>query len=233
MNLSILCVTKGEPNVLRVVHDLVKASQYLGCECVVVADGADALGRVKGLGAASDFIFSQCCKVGLVDSKGYIESVLDEALTLTTGNYILRIDDDERISSGMIEWLREESYLSSPHWKFARAHVWHNNTYILDHPLWPDHQTRLSTRELSGNRNTIHCGSPHGGGKLAPVVIEHWKFLVRSREQRQEIVDRYERLQPGAGNNFKVFSVPESVMSSINTEPLTNANLRAAFESGI
>lgn len=227
MNLSILCVTKAEPHALRMIGDLVASSQSLGCECVIVADGTQALAWLNNLGLNGQ------CKLGLAASKGYIESVLDEAITLTTGDYILRIDDDERISAGMIEWLREQRYLSSPHWKFARAHVWHNNTYILDHPLWPDHQTRLSTRELSGNRNTIHCGSPHGGGKLAPVVIEHWKFLVRSREQRQEIVDRYERLQPGAGNNFKVFSVPESVMSSINTEPLTNANLRAAFESGI
>lgn len=233
MKLSILCITKAEPEVRSILHDLVKASQSLNCECVLVADGSDAALRLRSLGTSSAFKFSECCKVGLVESKGYIESVLDQALSFTTGEYILRIDDDERLSAGMFEWLLDGSYLSSPHWKFARAHVWHDNTYILDHPLWPDHQTRLSVRELSGGRNTIHCGSPHGGGKLAPVAIEHWKFMVKSLEQRQAIVDRYERLQPGAGNNFKVFSVPESVLSNMNTEPLANANLRAALEAGI
>jgi hypothetical protein len=82
---------------------------------------------------------------------------------------------------------------------------------ITTPPLWPDHQTRLSTREKSFGRNHIHCGSPFGGGELAPYPILHHKFVIKSLEERQEIVRRYDEIQPGAGGGFWQFSVPERI----------------------
>jgi hypothetical protein len=148
--------------------------------------------------------------IGAVVSKGYIESVLDEALEYTAGRYVLRLDDDERCSPAMVQWLREEQFLASDHWKFPRAHILSDGRVSLHPQLWPDHQTRLSVRAKSGGRRWIHAGSPFGGGDEAPVVIEHHKFAVKSLQERMAIADRYDSIQPGSGNGgMQAFNVPE------------------------
>jgi hypothetical protein len=146
-----------------------------------------------------------------VASKGYLESVLDEALAETSGEYVLRLDDDEKCNHRMIQWLLTYGYVRHPHWKFSRAHLWTRDTVLVSPQLWPDHQTRLSVRAMAGGRHGIHAGSPYGGGELAPVLIEHHKFLVRNRQEREAQADRYDAIAPGAGRlgNMAMFQVPE------------------------
>lgn len=223
-DLSILCVTRAEPEVRHLLRQLVEDAHGLGADCVLVADGREALDRLAYPFSTSPLPHG----LAIVESKGYVESVLDEALSFTTRNYVLRIDDDERMSREMVEWLRSGAYRAAPHWKFCRAHLCVDSEhYITDLPLWPDEQTRLSVRSQAGGRHTIHCGSPFGGGELAPVVLEHWKFIVKSLAERAEIITRYERCQPGSGSNFAVFSTPELVMDSLALAPLQEAYQRA------
>jgi hypothetical protein len=145
-----------------------------------------------------------------IASQGYIESVLDEALTACRGEYILRLDDDETLSPRAVRWLGDGGYREADHWKWPRAHLWGSPArYIPAAPLWPDWQTRLSVREKAGGRGVIHAGSPFGGGEEAPGAILHWKFLVRDRASRRAILDRYETIQPGAGTGFLPFHLPE------------------------
>lgn len=184
-------------------------AKIVGAEFVVSFDGFRALETFQN----QDYLSadSSC----LVHSNGSIESVLDQAIENTSGDYILRLDDDESISSDMVDWLREERYLSHPHWKFPRAHLFSSiNRAIVNPPLWPDYQTRLSTRTLSGQRHVIHCPSPFGGGEEAPkgCMIIHHKFIVKSLAERQLIMDRYNSISPDKGDDFKVFSVPERVI---------------------
>ena len=61
----------------------------------------------------------------------------------------------------------------------------------------------------AGGRNRVHAGSPFGTGRRAPCAIEHHKFLVRPRDEREALLGRYEQIQPGAGKGFAMFSVPE------------------------
>jgi hypothetical protein len=148
-----------------------------------------------------------------VVAEGFIESVLDLVVRSCVGRWVLRLDDDERCSPAMVRWLVEERYKAEQHWKFARAHLWGNpKTVIRNMQLYPDHQTRLSLLEMSGGRNHIHAGSPYGGGVLAPCVIEHHKFLIRSLDERLVIADRYDRIQQGAGRlgGMAMFQIPES-----------------------
>lgn len=209
IELSILCVTKAESCILPLLHRLESSAIDLSAEFVLVADGEQAHydlthGGFGGLDKGSN--------IPIVYSKGYIESILDEAISYCNGQYILRIDDDESISPSMFNWLLNGYYVLHDHWKFARAHLWQDEQhYITSLPLWQDHQTRLSIKSKSGSRYGIHAGSPYGGGTLAPAPIYHHKFLVKSREERQAIVDRYESLQSGAGSNFIVFSLPETL----------------------
>lgn len=203
-DLSILCVTKAESCVLPCLRQLEIVAGYVGAEMVMVLDGVD-----EYLGQA----------LPRVDSRGYIESVLDQAIAHTTRSYVFRIDDDESMPTSLISWLYNGGYRAAPHWKFSRAHLWGSEArFITNPPLWPDHQTRLSIRAMAGDRHTVHCGSPHGGGDLAPAPLLHHKFLVRGLDDRLGIVDRYEQAQAGAGYNFSVFSTPELVLPDIRTE---------------
>jgi hypothetical protein len=200
MNLSILCVTRFERHALPFIADMASLAKDLDAEFVLAADGARPYQSLNALGY----------QPWRVASTGYVESVLDDALALCQGDYVLRLDDDERCSAGMRRWLVNGGYLSARHWRFARAHLWRDTRHVLVTPhLWPDVQTRLSLRNMAGGRSAIHSGSPHGGGTDAPCSIEHHKFLVKSLEERREIIARYDSIQPGAGSQFRAFSCPE------------------------
>lgn len=214
-DLSILCVTKAEPCVLPLLEQLSAVSSRVRAEFILVADGQDAYAtivdelQIEGLSCMS--------RVFRTETKGYIESVLDGCINLTTGRWIFRVDDDESIPEPLADWLKSGEYKKADHWKFNRAHLINGPKGPVDFhfdvitspPLWPDHQTRLSTREKSFGRTHIHCGSPHGGGELAPFPILHHKFVIKSRQEREEILKRYDEIQPGAGGGFWQFSVPE------------------------
>lgn len=149
-----------------------------------------------------------------VESKGYIESVLDDVLQYVPEGWVLRLDDDEQVSGGLFQWLEMSCYRASDHWKFPRAHLWGSPEYFLcTPPLWPDWQTRLSIKAKSGGRRTVHAGSPFGGGTECPFPIEHHKFLVKDRSERERIAGVYDRFAAGYGTGAGMlpFSLPELV----------------------
>lgn len=200
-DLSILCVTRAEPHALSFLRAMRSVAFATGAELVVAADGVDAT-----LVLQSEF----GGRVVTVKSKGYIESVLDEAVGACATDYVLRLDDDEKCSPAMVKWIAAGSYRVADHWKFPRANLWPTADQVAMTPhLWPDVQTRLSVRAKAGGRGVIHAGSPFGGGTEAPCVIEHHKFLVKTLEERRAIVRRYDAIQRGAGSHFLPFSCPE------------------------
>ena len=201
MTLSILCVTRAEPHAIRFLREMTALGAQINAEVVFAADGAEAM---RALWDEINW------RVYAVKSRGYIESVLDEAVGFCRGDYILRLDDDERCSPAMVRWLEARSYVAADHWKFPRANLWPTAEHVALTPqLWPDHQTRLSVRAKAGGRSTIHAGSPFGGGEEAPCVIEHHKFLVKPLEERRAIVARYDRIAANMGTAFLAFSCPE------------------------
>lgn len=143
---------------------------------------------------------------------GCLEAVLDVAVSSCPGSYILRLDDDEKATPELEQWLAAREFLADDHWAFPRLNLWPGeDSYITSHGLYPDLQTRLSTKAKSGGRHRIHAGSPFGTGRVAPCAIEHHKFLRRSFDERERLLDRYEALQPGAGRDFVAFSIPETL----------------------
>jgi len=201
---TILSVTKAEPFSRPFLQEMVDVANLLECSCLFVADGHTAQRQLREW---------RMPLAGVVQSKGYIESVLDDAISLCHDGYILRLDDDERCTDAMVDWLRRAEYLASGHWKFPRVHLWRNDqTCLLNPPLWPDHQTRMSMKHMAGGRTTVHAGSPHGGGTEAPVAIEHHKFIVKTEEERYEIAKRYDMFQQGYGTGGMLpFQLPERV----------------------
>jgi hypothetical protein len=207
-DLTILCVTKAEDYTIPFLEHFMDTAEALDCEYVFAIDDPDA-SRVKNALRALDGMWIP------VNSKGFIESVLDEAVSSCKTPYIFRIDDDEKFSPSLIEWLKAGSYRSADHWKFPRVHLWGDTEHFINAaPLYPDHQTRLSTKEKSGGRHTVHAGSPFGGGNVCPYPIEHHKFVVKSRVERLAIAERYEGIQQGSGFSWMTpFNDPESFFS--------------------
>ncbi len=184
MTLTILCVTDGQPHALPFIDGMEQLAADLDAEFVEY-DGTCA---------------------------GCIERVLDDAVAECPDGYILRLDDDERPDTAMIDWLAERSYEQHDHWAFPRFNLYPDaDTYIVSHNLYPDLQTRLSVKRKAGGRNRIHVGSPFGTGAIAHVHIEHHKFLVRTLEERYAILEQRELMQPGAGLHFTEFSIPEKL----------------------
>jgi len=206
-SLSILCVSRAGAHAASFLREMQKLSLMLRAQFALVADGDAAFEKLTEQVQPP---------IGCVSSKGYLESVLEDALTFCTGEYILRLDDDERCSAAMIEWMQNEVYRSADHWKFATANMWTADEFILNPPLWPDEHTRLSTREKSGGRHTPHAGSPYGGGELAPVILEHHKFVVKSHAERRRIANIYDAFSPGYGTGgMQAFSLPEESFDEV------------------
>lgn len=225
--LSILTVTKAEPYAPIFLRKMRSVADLSNAEFVIAGDGPEAMRTLKDWGFGDEEVLVS------VSSKGYIESVLDQAVNCCGGKYILRIDDDEIISPEMSQWLVSEQFTASDHWKFSRAHLWQtDNLYITNAPLWPDHQTRLSVRKKAGNRTFIHAGSPYGGGRLAPVILEHAKFLVKSRKERQAIADRYDSFGVGLGSHgMTAFNLPEKAYERMELRNIGEAVLQAKIDA--
>lgn len=216
-DLSILCVTKAEACVRSPLLGLIQDAYDLGASIVVSVDGLDAINRLSEMclpGGVDDIGQRPRFTLHCVSSKGYVESVLDEAIAATSRPFILRIDDDEQISPAMLRWLERGEYREADHWQFPRQQMWKcpsQRTGCLMTPhLYPDFQTRLSVRSMAGGRSGVHAPSPHGGGEIAPVALWHWKYVVRTREDRLRIAQTYDSYSPGYGTgNMLPFSLPE------------------------
>ena len=212
VDISILCITKAEPHVDAFVNHYRKIANAIDAELVVALDCEHAP------------VWSTIADISpMVKSDGYLESVLDIAVSHCSGDYVFRMDDDESFSQSLIRWLIEKQYARADHWAFPRAHLWQDGThYITNAPLWPDVQTRLSLKEMSGNRKEIHSGSPFGTGHTAHLCpILHHKFLIRSYEEREKIAEKYESVKPGAGSgHFGIFSLPEKYLGTLEIAEL-------------
>lgn len=211
-DLSILCITRLGSHAEPFLRDMQALADRLDAELVLGIDGYLLPIDPELAPHATRLALKSC---------GYIESVLDEAISVCSGEYVLRLDDDERVSPEMVTWLKAQDYFDTDHWAFPRMHLWPDERrYITNPPLWPDLQTRLSVKDKSGGRRQIHAGSPFGTGRIAEVAIEHHKFLVRDRAEREALLAEYKALMPGA-DAWAPFSVPEMFAEQLQTRPVT------------
>jgi hypothetical protein len=200
VSLDILCVTKGEEHADRFIQAMEDAALVLGAGMVVCFDGLVSVETAPWV------------RRHQVATDGTIESVLDEAIDHCQAQFVLRLDDDERMTPAMVAWLRTGEWMTEPLWAFPRLNLWGDEEHFIKaDPLYPDLQTRLSTREKAGGRRGVHDGSPFGTGRIAPVAIEHHKFLVRDKFDRQRIAEGYEAIRQGAGlgEHYVAFNLPE------------------------
>ena len=213
--LSIVTVTTAAPRTeaflehMRLVADDLDAEFVVGYDTRYGNDGLTLAHKYSDLTA-------------LVKSKGYIESILQDVIDSCSGTWILRLDDDEMVSPAMWEWLRERKYNSgeSQIWSFPTATLWPTTqTFISDHPFWPDVHPRLSTWKFAKWGRSPHSGALHGPGLVAPVAIAHHKLLVKTIEERRKIwKDRDEGQVRDVVH--ATMSVPEDNYTQLTIHPL-------------
>lgn len=209
MSLSVLCVTTADPPVLDLLRRMRDLARTLEAEFVLVADGPTAAETLRDQVAPPTLE---------VTSEGYLESVYEQAVAACRGDYIFRLDDDEAASPELVKWLAIGAYQAAPQWRFERRHFWgREGQYITNYQLSPNFQTRVSHRDVAGGRTTIHAASPWGNGHPGFGAIWHYKFLLRSREERAAQAAHYEAISPGAASGkFTAFTLPE-VLDPIET----------------
>lgn len=205
MRLSILTVTRCEPYTPRFLLHFRALADILSAEFVVAHDRCDPIecGADKYLPVASS---------------GAIEDVLVEAHAACSGDYVLRLDDDETLSAqaimDVVEWARCES--DTKVYAFPRANLWGDQWHAVSSGhLFPDFQARLMPRERE-TRALIHEGILPDAAM--PGMILHHKFLLKSREEREKIAAGYELKRPGCGSgHYLQFSVPERCFETVET----------------
>jgi hypothetical protein len=197
MKLSILAVTAGEPHTPRFLRHFRAVADMLSAEFVVAHD------RCEPPSCDAD-------RYVPVQSSGAIEDVLVEAHAACSGDYVLRLDDDETLSPQAIlciaEWLPVEA--DTRVYAFPRANLWGDQWHAISSGhLFPDVQARMMPRGRE-HRTRVHEGIAPDA--LFPGMILHHKFLIKSPDERRAIAARYEAKQAGCGSgHYLQFSVPE------------------------
>ena len=208
MKLSILTVTRAEPHTARFLRHFRAVADMLSAELVVAVD------RAPRPDCHAD-------RYVAVEASGAIEDVLVQAHAACSGDYVLRMDDDETLCPMAIlalsKWCSVES--DSKLYAFRRANLWGDQWHAISSgSLFPDPQSRLMPRERE-TRTSVHEGFSFDG--LFPGLILHHKFLIKSHAERAMVAARYESKKAGCGSgHYLQFSVPEDCFRQIETFPV-------------
>ena len=185
MKLSIACVTQAAPTREHLLNVLAGLAEFLEAELVWGAHGSRAL---EGLADQQH----------VVEVHGEIfEELIDPVLDRCTGDYVLRIDDDERVSAQLAHWIRSGAYLEHDSWFFSRYHLWPDDQHVIvQPPYFPDFQQRLTTRAKAYRPHTLHAASPYPAWR-APTYLEHHCYIIEGRDERRRTIAKYEALKLG------------------------------------
>jgi hypothetical protein len=176
--LSLLCVTRGEKHTPRFFGHFSLLANLLRAELVIGCDRCD----VDVPDAKKVHLDASSCPV--------VETILEEAVSHCSGEYVLRLDDDETVSLAMAGYLMAGDWQKHEAIGFPRAHLWVNESIMLtDAHWWPDVQMRLSLKKHAV-RKFVHEGAPRLDVVVGGALLHHL-WLVRTREERLETCRRY------------------------------------------
>lgn len=173
----------------------------------VVLDGPESHERWWGSGLSARFAV-----VAGTDRHQTVQAVIRQG----TSDYVLMLDDDERCTEGLVNWLATEQYRTADFWYIRRAWLYKDARHYISSPKhWPNPSLRIGRRELITVPTAIHAGWMQGPGTKAeaPFAIEHHKFLIRSLDERKETVAQYEAIRKDAGMPHHY--LPECVMVDV------------------
>jgi hypothetical protein len=217
MSLSILCVTNNEPAfAYPFIMAFRKLADRLGAELVL------DLNRDK----ADTSPFRGIADKEIETKPDTLQDlVLDMAIGECSGDYVLRMDNDESVSPALADWLATSDYQNAELFTFPRVYFWGDTSHYLNNPgMFPDLQTRLGRKELMTGCTSIHAGNPNGPGMVIPLALEHHNLLVKDLAKRREIAALYESISPGAGSKpeYARYNLPEDFYPEFELMEYTN-----------
>lgn len=135
-------------------------------------------------------------KAYLLDfDKPYLESVLDEAYSKCTKDWIFRLDDDELISANFMSVRNKISSSDITAYFMPRySCIKDVKHYISSSPWYPDWQLRLFKRSnLQTHDKVVHHVTPVSGKheRWNDCHIFHLNYLWRSRDERERRWEEY------------------------------------------
>lgn len=195
IRISAVVLTKnGEQRIERCLRSILRSG--FADEIVVCIDRATTDNTYEIARALADHVH-------FVATDGYLESALPQMTALCSGDFILRLDDDERLGGN---WTRQEfeslvalndvSHLTL----FRRWLVDDGRNFIVDSPWFPDVQLRLFRNVPASIRwpQQIHEPMQIAGNCLTmgDRWIEHDVLFTTTPAERQEKCRRYQALRP-------------------------------------
>jgi len=213
MSLSVLCATRAEACVRPFLAEMRPLAQACGGRFQVVLDRSESYERWTTLGLKGDCLVSSD---GMYLAQDGVHQAMQEMVNECRSDYVLILDDDERCTPALVEWLKTGRYEDADFWYIARAWLYRDTKhYITSAKHWPNPALRIGRSQLVRVPTQIHAGWMDGSGQrsIAPYPLEHHKFLIRSLEERKATVERYEAIREGAG--MPGHYLPECVMVDV------------------
>ncbi len=193
MKLSLCIATK---NSAEYIEKLLRVGRSFADEVVVAVDASsnDLTERICYENA--DRVFS-------VESPGYVERILPWLNEQCKGDWILRLDDDELPSVGLIEILpalMQDREMTHYHLR-RRTMIGEDRTqWIAQRPWWPDWKLRLFRNIPSIVRipGRLHTGYEVMGASrfLYRGSIYHYDFVYHDEQHCREKVSHCEIISP-------------------------------------
>lgn len=148
------------------------------------------------------------CRIIEINNKfNYVEPILGRFLDSCRFNWIMRLDDDELISNGLVEFTRRDLKKSTSdvigiHRKWCRLK--NGKFEWFNYPQYGfDWQFRLYKKDKVKFDGKIHTpGFEYNNPGFVPVdgYIMHLNWIYQTYEERKAKVEKYERICKGSGH---------------------------------
>ncbi len=205
--LSVACITRGAG---RQVAAVLAPLREVADEILIAADHRVGPERLAEYGAVADTVVRL--------EFGFLERHLAWLHARCAGDWVLRLDDDEVVSPGLLEALPGMVAAGDVlQYRIPRRWLHPDPRHWLDEEPWaPDLQTRLvRTGPLLRFPGVLHTSAqPVLPARVVAEPIYHLAHLAEDAESRRARAVRYEVMRPGleapgGGPANAVFYVPE------------------------
>jgi predicted O-methyltransferase YrrM len=155
-----------------------------------------------------------------------------------SGDWILRLDDDELPSAGFVDALprlmRDRNYT---HYWLPRRWVIgdERSRWIAEHPWWPDWQVRFfrnipSLVSFPGQLHTDY-DVQGAGGYFSEGSLYHYALVERNEQERRQKVEQYESISPGNSKPWYYFPNVSAVVT--RASPIDDPPWHGPSEPGV
>ncbi len=222
MSLSVLCQTYGANYAGPFLAKFRRLADALDADFVIVGDG------YAGELLAKDY----ADKVVRIDMQHTPEEGIYPGCKACKGDWVLRFDDDETLSTAMRQWLVQRRWEQATESVFSFPYCWlwgDAQHFITSPPFYPDPHARLMPKRMMEQwLVTPHAGNLFGLGLVVPVAHLHHKFLVQSREHRERHAAKLDAVQQGygLGAHYGKFMFPERFCDSIRVREVGDGHLQ-------